>query len=382
LMPFDEVVGLNQDSVAVLTQPSATFLAGDFLLGRVIDAQGVPLDEKGPFIYHTSKVYQKSLYELPTHPLQRMPVTEPIDFGVRSINGLLTCARGQRIGIMAGSGVGKSMLLGMLSRFTDSDINVIALVGERGREVGEWIQKDIGPEVLKRSVVVVATSDKSALLRTRAAFLATAIAEYFRDQNKHVLLMMDSVTRFCMAQREIGLSLGEPPSSKGYTPSVFASIPKLLERAGTGISGGSITGIYTVLVDGDDLDDPIADATRGILDGHIVLSRKLAQKSHFPAIDIAQSTSRIMHSVVSQDHLEVANQIKEWLATYMQIEDLIQIGAYVKGSNVATDQAVMAYDRIVSFLKQHYEDREPIGNTFIKMETIVQSVKSGQFSKK
>jgi flagellum-specific ATP synthase len=376
LMAYEDSLGLSQESVAVLTQPSSLATVGSFLLGRVINAKGEPLDSKGPFefqlVAQNMGIYtSRELYRLPSHPIGRARITESLDLGVRALNGLVTCGRGQRIGIMAGSGVGKSMLLGMISRFTDADINVIALVGERGREVGEFLDRDLGPEVLKRSVVVVATSDQSALLRTRAAFLATTIAEYFRDQKKHVLLMMDSVTRFCMAQREIGLAVGEPPASKGYTPGVFAMIPKLLERAGTGIAGGSITGIYSVLVDGDDLDEPIADATRGILDGHVVLSRKLAQRGHFPAIDILQSTSRVMHQVVSLEHKALAAQLREWLAIYTQMEDLIQIGAYVKGSHPKTDQAIAIYDQLEGFLRQGFDARCSMQDTLLQMLAIV-----------
>jgi flagellum-specific ATP synthase len=256
------------------------------------------------------------------------------------------------MGIMAGSGVGKSVLLGMMARNTAADVNVIALIGERGREVREFIERDLGPEGLKRSVVIVATSDSSALVRTRASFLAATIAEYFRDLGNDVLLMMDSVTRFCMAQREIGLSLGEPPASKGYTPSVFAQLPRLLERAGTGANGKSITGLYTVLVDGDDMDEPIADAARSILDGHIVLSRKLAQQNHFPAIDILASASRVMGAIASDEHKQWAGQVKEWMAVYKQAEDIINIGAYAKGSNPKIDQAIAVHDRIQNYLRQ------------------------------
>jgi flagellum-specific ATP synthase len=257
---------------------------------------------------------------------------------------------------MAGSGVGKSVLLGMMARNTSADVNVIALIGERGREVREFIERDLGEEGLKRSVVIVATSDSSALLRTRASFLGATIAEYFRDKGNDVLLMMDSVTRFAMAQREIGLSLGEPPASKGYTPSVFAALPRLLERAGTGANGKSITGLYTVLVDGDDMDEPIADAARSILDGHIVLSRKLAQQNHYPAIDVLASASRVMSAVTTPDHQSWAGQIKEWMAVYKQAEDIINIGAYAKGSNPKIDQAIGVYDRIVSFLRQKIDE--------------------------
>jgi len=352
LMPYDEVSGINHNSIVKLKSRASGFLVSESLLGRVIDGRGHPIDGKGP-LYNTEFTTEyRSLYTRPADPLSRTVIEEPLDLGVRAINGLLTCGRGQRMGIMAGSGVGKSVLLGMMARNTEADVNVIALIGERGREVREFIERDLGEEGLKRSVVIVATSDSSALLRTRASFLAATIAEYFRDQSKDVLLMMDSVTRFCMAQREIGLSLGEPPASKGYTPSVFAALPRLLERAGTGSNGKSITGLYTVLVDGDDMDEPIADAARSILDGHIVLSRKLAQQNHFPAIDVLASASRVMNSVVSENHENWAGQVKEWLAVYKQAEDIINIGAYVKGSNARIDQAISVHDRIISFLRQ------------------------------
>jgi flagellum-specific ATP synthase len=356
LMPYDEVSGINHNSVVKLKSRASNFLVSESLLGRVIDGRGHPIDGKGPLYNNEFETQYRSLYSKPTAPLGRAMIESPLDLGVRAINGLLTCGKGQRMGIMAGSGVGKSVLLGMMARNTEADINVIALIGERGREVREFIERDLGEEGLKRSVVIVATSDSSALLRTRASFLAATIAEFFRDQNKDVLLMMDSVTRFCMAQREIGLSLGEPPASKGYTPSVFAALPRLLERAGMGENGKSITGLYTVLVDGDDMDEPIADAARSILDGHIVLSRKLAQQNHFPAIDILSSASRVMNAVTSNNHQQWAGQVKEWLAVYKQAEDLINIGAYVKGSNPRIDQSIGVYDRIISYLRQKTDE--------------------------
>ena len=300
-------------------------------------------------------------------------IEEPLDLGIRALNGLLTCGKGQRMGIMAGSGVGKSVLLGMMARNTKADVNVIALIGERGREVREFIERDLGPEGLKRSIVIVATSDSSALIRTRASFLAATIAEYFRDLGNDVLLMMDSVTRFCMAQREIGLSLGEPPASKGYTPSVFAMLPRLLERAGTGANGKSITGLYTVLVDGDDMDEPIADAARSILDGHVVLSRKLAQQNHFPAIDVLASASRVMPAVTSEDHLSWAGQVKEWMAIYKQAEDIINIGAYVRGSNPKIDQAIGVQERVQGFLRQKVGESADFDESLALIHGIVRS---------
>jgi flagellum-specific ATP synthase len=356
LMPYDEVSGINNDSIVRLKARASSFQVSQSLLGRVIDGRGNPMDGKGPLYTKDVPSEMRSLYGKPSDPLTRAMITEPLDLGVRALNGLLTCGRGQRMGIMAGSGVGKSVLLGMMARNTAADINVIALIGERGREVREFIERDLGEEGLKRSVVIVATSDSSALLRTRASFLAATIAEFFRDANNDVLLMMDSVTRFAMAQREIGLSLGEPPASKGYTPSVFAILPRLLERAGMGPNGKSITGLYTVLVDGDDMDEPIADAVRSILDGHIVLSRKLAQQNHYPAIDVLASASRVMTSVTTEQHREWAGQVKEWMAIYKQAEDIINIGAYAKGSNPKIDQAIAVMDRIQGFLRQKVED--------------------------
>lgn len=371
LMPFEETQGINNDSLVVLRKKSSSLTVGDALLGRVIDGQGHPMDDLGPIFSSTLHTEERSLYHRPAHPLERQMISEPLDLGVRPINGLLTCGKGQRLGIMAGSGVGKSVLLGMMARHTAADVNVIALIGERGREVREFIERDLGPEGLKRSVVVVSTSDKSPLLRMRGAFLATTIAEYFRDQGKDVLLMMDSVTRFCMAQREIGLSMGEPPAAKGYTPSVFSTIPKLLERAGMAPRHGSITGLYTVLVEGDDMDDPIADSVRAILDGHIVLSRRIAQRNHFPAIDVLQSTSRVMRAIISPEHLSWAGQLRDWMATYTQAEDLINIGAYIRGTNPKIDQAVAVNEKIIEFLKQKIDEKSTLSDTLAQMHSIV-----------
>ena len=373
LMPYDEVTGINNDSIVKIKSRSSSFLVSESLLGRVIDGRGNPIDGKGPLYSEDFKVEARSLYRKPSDPLSRTMIDQPLDLGIRAMNGLLTCGKGQRLGIMAGSGVGKSVLLGMMARNTTADVNVIALIGERGREVREFIERDLGEEGLRRSVVIVATSDSSALLRTRASFLGATIAEFFREKDKDVLLMMDSVTRFCMAQREIGLSLGEPPASKGYTPSVFAALPRLLERAGTGPNGKSITGLYTVLVDGDDMDEPIADAARSILDGHIVLSRKLAQQNHFPAIDILASASRVMPAVTTPEHQAWAGQIKEWLAVYKQAEDLINIGAYAKGSNPRIDQAIQVYDRIIGFLRQKMDDPSKFSDCVGMMHSIVRS---------
>jgi flagellum-specific ATP synthase len=297
-----------------------------------------------------------STHNAPPNPLFRPRVTEPLGIGVRAIDGLLTVGRGQRIGIFAGSGVGKSTLLGMVARNTSADVNVIALIGERGREVLEFIERDLGPEGLARSVVVVATSDQPALIRIKGAMIATTIAEYFRDRGLDVMLMMDSVTRFAMAQREVGLAIGEPPATRGYTPSVFALLPKLLERSGTGKTG-SITAFYTVLVDGDDMNEPIADAVRGILDGHIVLSRSLANKGHYPAIDILASVSRVMNDIVPERQLEAANEFKRLLSIYRDSEDLINIGAYQRGSNAEIDRAIDYYERIRSYAMQRTDEK-------------------------
>jgi flagellum-specific ATP synthase len=373
LMPYDEVSGINNDSIVRLKQKNSSVPVSESMLGRVMDGRGVPIDGKGPLFSDELPTDYRALYRKPTDPLSRTMIEEPLDLGVRALNGLLTCGKGQRMGIMAGSGVGKSVLLGMMARNTKADINVIALIGERGREVREFIERDLGPEGLKRSIVIVATSDSSALIRTRASFLASTIAEYFRDLGNDVLLMMDSVTRFCMAQREIGLSLGEPPASKGYTPSVFAMLPRLLERAGTGANGKSITGLYTVLVDGDDMDEPIADAARSILDGHIVLSRKLAQQNHFPAIDVLASASRVMPAVTSSEHRSWAGQVKEWMAVYKQAEDIINIGAYARGSNPKIDQAIGVQDRIQSFLRQKVEESADFDESIALIHGIVRS---------
>lgn len=374
LMPLGEVSGVNHHSFVVLKSKVSNVLVGEQLLGRVLDGRGTPIDGKGKLVAKDDYIEERNIYQAPTHPLEREMISEPLDLGIRAVNGLLTCGKGQRIGIMAGSGVGKSVLLGMMARHTSAHVNVIALIGERGREVREFLERDLGPEALQRSVVVVSTSDKSPLLRKRGAFLAMTIAEYFRDQGKDVLLLMDSVTRFSMAQREIGLSAGEPPASKGYTPSVFSTLPKLLERAGMAPKRGSITGLFTVLVEGDDMDDPVADAVRSTLDGHIVLSRKIAQRNHYPAIDILQSTSRVMRSVISKEHLGYANQLREWLAAYAQAEDLITVGAYSKGSNTNIDQAILAIDKINTFLRQDIDEVASYKDTLDAMRAIIQSV--------
>ncbi|MBC7959391.1 MAG: flagellar protein export ATPase FliI [Vallitaleaceae bacterium] len=352
LMPLGELTGIGLGSVVEALGHALQVSVSDGLLGRIVDGLGKPIDNNEPF-------YTKELYNIENtapDPLTRKRISEPLPIGVKAIDGLLTIGKGQRVGIFAGSGVGKSTLMGMIARNTSADINVIALIGERGREVREFIEKDLGEEGLKRSVVVVATSDKPALIRQKAAKTATAIAEYFRDQGKDVLFMMDSLTRFSMAQREIGLAIGEPPVSRGYTPSVFSVMPKLLERAGNS-DKGSITALYTVLVDGDDMNEPITDTARGILDGHIVLSRKLANKNHYPAIDILQSISRVMSEVVTKEHKVAANKLKATLAIYNDAEDLINIGAYSKGSNPDIDFSISKIKDIKQFLTQETEEK-------------------------
>lgn len=340
---------------------------GKELLGRVIDGLGNPIDGKGDL-----KVTSfRSLHREPPNPLERKRINSVLQTGVRAIDGLLTVGRGQRVGIFAGSGVGKSVTLGMIARNTDADVNVITLIGERGREVREFIEKDLGEDGLKKSVVVVATSDKSALVRMKGAYIGTTIAEYFRDLGMDVLLMMDSVTRFAMAQREIGLTIGEPPTTKGYTPSVFAALPKLLERAGT-TDSGSITGLYNVLVDGDDMTEPIADAVRSILDGHIVLSRKLANSGQFPAVDSLQSVSRVMPDIVTKQHRDRTIIFNEILSTYREAEDLINIGAYVKGSNPQIDHALNKISQLRSFLKQDIFESSEYNSTLKRLFEIIE----------
>ncbi len=347
LMPLGELRGVGLDSLISVRRDNAALGVGPLMLGRVIDGLGNPIDDKGPITCEE----EYPIYALPVNPMSRPPIRKPLDLGIRSINGLLTCGQGQRVGIMAGSGVGKSTLLGMIARYTEADVNVIALIGERGRELREFIEKDLQEQGLKKSVVVVATSDQPPLVRMRGAYIATTIAEYFKNQGKKVLLMMDSATRFAMAMREVGLAIGEPPTTKGYTPSVFAALPKLLERTGN-FPEGSITALYTVLVEGDDFNEPISDAMRSILDGHIVLSRDLASRSIYPPIDVLASASRVMTDVASNEHLAAASKYKEVLATYRQSEDLINIGAYKSGSNPGIDYAVTHIEAMQSFMKQ------------------------------
>ncbi|NLK62472.1 MAG: flagellar protein export ATPase FliI [Fusobacteria bacterium] len=347
LMPLGEMKGIGYGCEVISTGRSLSVAVSDNLLGRVLDGLGRPIDDKGDIITDN----YASLENTPPNPLQRKRIKEAISVGVRAIDGVLTFGMGQRVGIFAGSGVGKSTLLGMIARNSSADINVIGLIGERGREVREFLERDIGPEGMKRSVVVVATSDQPALVRLKGAMTATSIAEYFREKGNNVVLMMDSLTRFAMAQREVGLAVGEPPATRGYTPSVFAILPKLLERTGNS-DKGTITGLYTVLVDGDDMNDPIADTVRGILDGHIVLSRGLAAKNHFPSIDIMTSASRVITEICDSTHLKNMGKFKEVLATYNSLEDLINIGAYRKGNNPKGDYAISKIDEVNNFLRQ------------------------------
>ncbi|SDZ74192.1 type III secretion system ATPase, FliI/YscN [Desulfuromusa kysingii] len=373
LMPLGELRGLGPGSLIQVVRDSASIPVGDHLLGRVLDALGQPLDER-PL---QSCDHECPLYALPASPMARKPIVDPLDLGVRAINSLLTCGSGQRMGIMAGSGVGKSVLLGMMAKHTQADVNVIALIGERGREVREFIERDLGPEGLARSVVITATSDQSPLLRMRGAFVATTIAEHFCAQGKNVLLLMDSVTRFAMAMREVGLAIGEPPTTKGYTPSVFATLPKLLERAGSFKGKGSITGLYTVLVEGDDMNEPIADAVRSILDGHIVLSRDLAARNHYPSIDILTSASRVMRDIVSPEHMQLGGRVREILATYKEAEDLINIGAYIEGSNGKIDYAISQIEAITAFLQQGMNEAVDLETTQKELTALLQDRRQG-----
>ena len=352
LMPYESMDGIGVGCVVENTGHPLTVSVGDELLGHTLDGLGRPTDSEEEIILPM----QYPSDRLPPDPMKRKIIDQVLPLGVKAVDGLLTVGRGQRIGIFAGSGVGKSTLMGMFARNTKADINVIALIGERGREVREFIERDLGPEGMARSVVVVATSDKPALIRKKAAMTATAIAEYFRDQGRDVLLMMDSLTRFSMAQREIGLASGEPPVTRGYPPSVYAELPKLLERAGTS-ERGSITGLYTVLVDGDDFNEPITDTARGILDGHIVLNRKLAQKNHYPAIDVLASISRVMSSIISKEQKEVAGKLKNVMATYEEAEDLINIGAYKNGSNKEIDYAIAKHGAVNEYLLQQTDEK-------------------------
>ncbi|MDD3569811.1 MAG: flagellar protein export ATPase FliI [Lachnospiraceae bacterium] len=366
LMPYENIKGVSAGSFVKNTGECLKIPVGDFLRGRIIDAMGRPMDDLGDFKVDSFYCVDKSS----TNPLTRPAIDEKIEFGVKAIDGFLTIGKGQRMGIFAGSGVGKSTLLGMIAKNVKTDINVIALVGERGREVREFIEKDLGEEGLKRSVLVVATSDQPAMLRMKCPMVATAIAEYFKDQGKNVLLMMDSLTRFAMAQREIGLAIGEPPIARGYTPSIYAEMPKLLERSGN-FQEGSITGIYTVLVEGDDTNEPISDTVRGIIDGHIVLTRKLANSNHFPAIDINASISRLMTSIVTAEHRGCASKLRDILSIYEKNSDLISIGAYKSGTNPKLDFAISKIDKLNEFLKQEINAKFSYEETLEQMEEIL-----------
>lgn len=363
LMPYQDVEGIGYGNVVINTNQKLTVPMSDELIGRTIDALGRPIDGGPPLDGGISY----NINGNHSNPLDRPPISQIIEIGVRAIDGMLTIGKGQRMGIFAGSGVGKSTLMGMIARNITADVNVIALVGERGREVLEFMNRDLGPEGLKRTVLVVATSDQSAMMRSKCALTATTIAEYFRDQGKDVLLMMDSLTRFSMAQREIGLASGEPPVSRGYPPSVYAEMPKLLERAGRAATG-SITGLYTVLVDGDDFNEPITDTARSILDGHIMLDRKLGHKNHYPAIDILQSISRCMSQIATREHKQMASKLKTVLATYNEAEDLINIGAYKSGSNPSIDYAITKIDAVNRFLCQEVDEKVDF-ETSVKMLT-------------
>ena len=358
LMATGELGGIKPGSPVELLGKKVSVKVGPGLKGRVINDRCLPMDGKGPV---SGMDYALSA---PTpSPLGRRRIREPLDLGIRAINGLLTCGKGQRIGIMAGSGVGKSVLLGMTARFTEATVNVIALIGERGREVREFIEKDLGPEGMEKSVVVISTAENPPLAKVRAALAATAIAEYFRDRGENVLLLMDSLTRVAQAQREIGLAVGEPPTTKGYTPSVFALLPKILERAGTGEGAGSITGIYTVLAEGDDMSDPVADAARAILDGHIVLSRSLAMENHYPSIDVLQSISRLMPDIVDERHRKYASMFMEAMATFKKMEDMINLGAYKAGSNPRVDYALGIIDKLRDYLRQDMNERRDMADS-------------------
>jgi flagellum-specific ATP synthase len=354
LMPLGDLREVGPGSDVLSMDRPLGVPVGEGLLGRILDGLGEPLDDKGPLA--ATGFYP--LHATPPHPLRRQMVEKPLSVGVRVIDGFLTLGTGQRIGIFAGSGVGKSTLLGMMARYTTADVNVISLVGERGREVREFIERDLGEEGLKRSVLIIATSDQPPLIRLKAALTATAIAEFFRDKGKNVLLMMDSVTRVARAQREIGLAIGEPPTTRGYTPSVFEVLPQILERAGTG-EYGSITGVYTVLVEGDDMNEPVADTVRGVLDGHIVLSRRIAARNFYPSVSVLESVSRVMPAIVSPEHLEAAGRVRDLLATYAESEDLINIGAYKAGASPRVDWALRHLDSARAFLSQKVDESSP-----------------------
>jgi flagellum-specific ATP synthase len=365
LMPLGPIEGIHPGLTVVGTKKPLTAGMGPHLLGRVLDGLGNPLDDKGAIAAES----YRSIFSRVPNPLTRKRISEPFETGIRAVDSLATIGKGQRMGIFAGSGVGKSILLGMMAKNCKSDVNVIALVGERGREVREFIERDLGEEGLSRSVVVVATSDQPALIRLKGAFVAAAIAEYFRDAGKDVLFMVDSITRLATAQREIGLAIGEPPATKGFTPSVFSMLPRFLERAGTSDTG-TITGLFTVLVEGDDMDEPISDAARSILDGHIALSRQLAHRNHYPAIDVLESISRCMPDVISKEHLGLSGRIKDLMAAFRENEDLIQIGAYTPGTSDRVDKSIKAHDALESFLRQDRAEKSDFGTTLKRLREI------------
>lgn len=366
LMPYSDTDGVGYGSIVENTEEKLRINVSEDLIGRVVDALGNPIDGKG-------NVETGSFYNINgarSNPLERPPIAQPLEFGVKAIDGMLTIGKGQRMGIFAGSGVGKSTLMGMIARNIKADVNVIALVGERGREVMEFINRDLGPEGLARSVLVVATSDQPAMMRSKCALTATTIAEYFKDKGKDVLIMMDSLTRYCMAEREIGLSIGEPPVARGYTPSIYASLPKLLERCGN-FKTGSITGIFTVLVEGDDSNEPVSDTVRGIIDGHIMLSRKIAMKNHYPAIDVTASISRLMSEIVSPEQKNNASKIRRIMSLYQENADLISIGAYKSGTNPELDDAIARMQGINEFLQQPVNQKVDFEETVSIMNEIV-----------
>ncbi|GAA0461248.1 flagellar protein export ATPase FliI [Alkalibacillus silvisoli] len=368
LMPYEQTNMIGPDSLVESTNHSLTVKVGKDLIGRVLDGLGEPIDEQKL----STNLQSFDIVRRPPNPLSRPPIDQAVSTGIKAIDNCVTVGRGQRIGIFAGSGVGKSTLLGMLAKNSDAEINVFALLGERGREVREFIEHELGEEGLKRSIIIVATSDQPALQRIKGAYTATAISEYFRDEGYHVNLMMDSLTRIAMAQRELGLASGEPPTTKGYTPSVFALLPQLLERTGPG-EKGSITAFYTVLVDGDDLDEPISDAVRGLLDGHLVLDRQLAEQGQYPAINVMKSVSRLMQKIVSQEHLQLSHRLRSLLSTYEENKELIQIGAYKKGSSSQVDEAIYYYPKIMQFLAQSMNKSITAEESFIQLKKIFQS---------
>lgn len=374
LMAIDDITGVKPGSRVISMGRKVSVRVSDSVIGRILNDRGEPIDGRGPV---RGIDYLLTMHLSPPHPLRRRRIREPLDLGIRVINGLMTIGKGQRVGIMAGSGVGKSVLMGMIARFTEAPVSVIALIGERGREVREFIENNLGEEGLRKSVVVVSTSDQPPLAKVRGAFTATAIAEYFRDRGKDVLLLMDSLTRVAQAQREIGLATGEPPTAKGYTPSVFSLLPRLLERVGTSEGKGSITGIYTVLVEGDDLSEPVADAARAILDGHIVLSRDMATEGLYPAIDVLKSISRVMPDIVDDRHREIASRFIEVMATYERFEDMINLGAYKTGTNPKLDRAIAIIDKLKSYIRQDMKSRRDFADSLQGLYLIFEGMEEG-----